>query len=88
MGEPEDDKLSIDRLDVNGDYSPENCRWATSQEQGQNQTSTKLTAQLVKTARNLCRTELEKKRVWLYMGKPCSYGAFIQAVNGKTWANI
>ena len=29
-------KLSIDRIDVNGDYSPDNCKWSTEIEQSNN----------------------------------------------------
>jgi allantoicase len=43
------DDLSIDRIDVNGNYDPNNCRWATNREQSRNKSQTRYVTLMGKT---------------------------------------
>lgn len=51
MGRRPSPKHSIDRIDNERGYEPENCRWATSTEQMRNRRGTKLNSEAVKVIR-------------------------------------
>lgn len=44
-----EDELTIDRIDVNKDYSPENCRWITNKEQQNNRRDSHIVTYMGKT---------------------------------------
>lgn len=75
MGEPSKG-MTIERIDNDGDYSPENCRWASRQEQVRN---TRHNRMITFDGQTMCMSEWAEKT-------GISYSAISQRLNRLGWS--
>jgi hypothetical protein len=76
---------SLDRKDVNGPYSPDNCRWATSAEQQQNRRDSLLTAAQAADIKRLHASGADRRSIAASMKLPRATVFDICA--GRSWVS-
>lgn len=78
--------LTLDRIDVNGNYEPGNVRWATLEEQSQNRRSTKTTKEEVELLRNEHAAGATTMSLASKYNLP--YQLVLNVILRRTWKNI
>ncbi len=79
--------MHIDRINANGGYDPENCRWVTQHENNQNRRTTKLDRVKVKALRLAHQAKImTTKEIADFFGVCVSTVNY--TVKGKRWSNV
>ena len=82
-----DPNLTIDRIDVNGNYEPGNCRWITTQEQSYNKTNSVFhtwNGETLTTMQWVKRFDIPLSKAWGYRQNGVKFTDLIEQYATKT----